>query len=136
MKGVCTLSGTLLIDLSKAFNCMLHELLIVKLAAYDLYYNSLQKLQSYLSNRKQRTKIYDVYSKYCETFFGVPQGSLSGSLLFNIYIYYMFYDINNCDIASYADHNTSYASSNKLDAVINKLKESNNNHCVKYRNFT
>ena len=68
MKGVCTLSGTLLIDLSKAFNCMLHELLIVKLAAYDLYYNSLQKLQSYLSNRKQRTKIYDVYSKIMKRF--------------------------------------------------------------------
>ena len=39
----------------------------------------------------------------------------------------MFYDINDCDIASYADDNIPYASSNNLDAVTNKLEESTNN---------
>ena len=82
-------SGALLTDLSKAFD-----------------YNSLQMLQSYLSNRKQRTKINDAYSQYCEILFGVPQGSILGLLLFNIYICDMFYDIDNCDIASYTDDNT------------------------------
>ena len=101
-------SGALLTDLSKAFDCILHDLLIAKLAAYGFDYNSLQMLQSYLSNRKQRTKINDAYSKYCEILFGVPQGSILGPLLFNIYIYIcdMFYDIDNCDIASYTDDNT------------------------------
>ena len=39
----------------------------------------------------------------------------------------MFYDIDDCDIASYADYNTPYASSSNLDALINKLEESTNN---------
>ena len=82
-------SGTLLTDLSKAFDCILHDLFIAKLAAYGFDYNSLQMLQSYLSNRKQRTKINDAYSKYCEILFGVPQGSILGPLLFNIYKCFM-----------------------------------------------
>ena len=79
-------SGALLTDLSKAFDCILHDLLIAKLEAYGLEYNSLQMLQSYLSNRKQRTKINDAYSKYCEILFGVPQGSILGLLLIK-YLY-------------------------------------------------
>ena len=39
----------------------------------------------------------------------------------------MFYDIDDCDIASYADDNTPYASSSNLDALINKLEQSTNN---------
>ena len=46
----------------------------------------------------------------------------------------MFYDINDCDIASYADDNTPYASSSNLDAVINKLEESTNNLFQWFRN--
>ena len=115
-------SGALLIDLSKAFDTILQELLIAKLAAYGFDYNSLQMLQSYLSNRTQRTKTNDACSKYCKILFGVSQGSILGPLLFNIYICDMFYDINDCDIASYADHYTSYASSSNLDALISKLE--------------
>ena len=120
-------SGTLLTDLSKAFDCILHDLFIAKLAAYGFDYNSLQMLQSYLLNRKQRTKINNAYRKYCETLFGIPQGSILGSLLFNIYICDMFYDINDCDIASYADDNTPYASSRNFNTLIKKLEESTKN---------
>ena len=88
-------SEALLTDLSKAFDCILHHLLIAKLTAYGFDYNSLQLLRSYLSNRKQRTKITDAYSKYCEILFGVPQGSILGSLLFNICTCDIFYDTND-----------------------------------------
>ena len=121
------MSGALLSDLSKGFDCILHDLLIQKLAAYGFDYNSLQMLQSYLSNRKQRTKINDACSKYCEILFGFPRGSILGPLLFNTYICDIFYDINDCDIASYGDDNTPYAISSKLDALTNKLEESTNN---------
>ena len=127
-------SRALLTDLSKAFDCILPDILIAKLAAYGFEYNSLQMLQSYLSNRKQRTKTNDAYSKYCEIVFGFPQGAILGPLLFNIYICDMFYDIDDCHIASYAGDNTSYASSSNLDALRNKLKESTNNLSQWFRN--
>ena len=55
-------SGALLSDLSKAFDCLLHDLLIAKLAAYGFDYESLTLIQSYLSNRQQRTKFNNTYS--------------------------------------------------------------------------
>ena len=127
-------NGVLLTDLSKAFDCILHDLLIAKLAAYGFECNSLQMLQSYLSHRKQRTKINDAYSKYCEILFRVSQSSILGPLLFNIYICDMFYDVDDCDTASYADDNTPYASSSNLDALVNKLDESTNNLFQWFRN--
>ena len=84
-------------------------------------------LQSYLSNRKQTTKINDAHSKYCEILFGVPHSSILGPLLFNIHICDMFYNINDCDIASYSDDNTPYASSSKFRRNNKQARGSTNN---------
>ena len=54
--------GALLTDLSKAFDCLSHELLIAKLHAYGFSLSALRLMYSYLSNRKQRTKINEIYS--------------------------------------------------------------------------
>ena len=66
------------------FDCLLHDLLIAKLAAYGFDYQSLTLIQSYLSNRQQRKKVNNTYSTYSDIIFRVPQGSIRGLHLFNI----------------------------------------------------
>ena len=78
-------AGILLTDLSKAFDCLLHDLLIAKLEAYGLDYNSLKLVNSYLSNRFQRVRVNSNYSSWSEIIFGVPQGPFL-DLCFLIYI--------------------------------------------------
>ena len=77
--------GVLLTDLSRAFDWLDHELLIAKLNAYDFSLNALKLVHNYLSNRKQRTKRNSSYSSVLEIIFGVPQGSILGYLLFNVF---------------------------------------------------
>ena len=68
--------GALLIDLSKAFNCLSRELVIAKLHAYGVDIPSLKLLHSYLTKRKQRVKLNGKYSLWSKTIFGVPQGPI------------------------------------------------------------
>ena len=70
--------GALLTDLSKAFDCLDHELLIAKLNAYGFSLPALKLVHDYLSNRKQRTKVNRTCSSWLEIVFGVPQGSMLG----------------------------------------------------------
>ena len=114
--------GALLTDLSKAFDCLSHDLLLAKLNAYGFNLPALRLIQSYLSKRKQRTKINSEFSSWEEILFGIPQGSILGPLLFNIYLCDLFFEMNDVDFASYADDNTPFFVGNDLDEVIFKLQ--------------
>ena len=87
-------SGALLTDLSKAFDCILHDLLIAKLYVYGVDLKSLKFIYSYLTERKQSVKIDDQFSNWLMQAFGVPQGSILFNifpLLFNIFLIDLFY---------------------------------------------
>ena len=78
--------GALLTDLSKAFSCLPHDLLVGKLNAYGFSLPALRLVLSYLSNRKQKTKINSKLSSWEKILFGVPKGSILG-LFYLTYLY-------------------------------------------------
>ena len=100
-------AGILLTDLSKVFDCINHELLIAKLHAFGFSLESFTFIQSSLSNQIQRIKINSSFSEYSNVESGVSQGSISGLLVFNIFICDLFFDDIDIDVASHADDTTS-----------------------------
>ena len=83
-------------------------------------------MYSYLSERKQRIKSNIFYSAWQVILSGVPQGSILGPLLFNIFLCGLFLTIQYTDFASYADDNTPYTTGACVNDVIDKLKKTAN----------
>ena len=115
--------GTLLTDLSKAFDCIPRQRMIAKLDAYGFDLKALTLVLNYLRNRKQRVKINSSYSYWSDLLFGVRQGSILRPLLF-IFTCDLFYFKENVDTASYADDNTPYCASHDIQTTINTLPDS------------
>ena len=115
--------GAFLKDLSKAFACLDHELLIAKLNAYGFSLPALRLINDYLSNRRQRTRIENVFSDWFEAILGVPQGSIFGSLLFNIFLADLFLVLKDVDMVNFTDDNTPFTSANNNDYLIDSLEK-------------
>ena len=106
-------------DLSKAFDSLNHKLLLTKLKAYGLDSNSVTFMKNYLTNRLQRCKINNSFSEWGKVLNGVPQGSILGPLLFNIFLNDIFLSPQKCDLANNANDSIFYISDKNISNIMN-----------------
>ena len=114
--------GTILMDLSKAYDCLPHDLMVAKLEAYGISKESLQLISDYLSYSKQMTKTGSVYGDWANVVRGIPQGCILGPLLFNIFINGIFLVVEKTDICNFADGNTLYSHGSNLSLIMNNFE--------------
>ena len=107
--------------MSKAFDCIPHDLLIAKFATYVLSEKALMYNLSYLSNRKQCVRINDTYSEFENIISGVLHGPILGPLLFNLSINDLFFFILIVSVHNFAD-DTFSAFAEAVSKLINILQ--------------
>ena len=113
--------GTVLMDLRKACDCLSHDLLIAKLSACGFEDSATSLTSDYLSKRYQRVKIGSVFSSYLEILRGVPQGSILGPTIFNIFINDLIFFIQETEVCNFADDTTIYSCSANYKVAVHKL---------------
>ena len=114
--------GAILMDLSKAFDCLPHELLIAKLEAYGFDKTALKFFHNYLKERKQAVSIKGELSQFMDILAGVPQGSILGPTLFNIFINDMMYIFKSTKISNFADDNSLSKVAHSIEILVNALE--------------
>ena len=130
--------GVVLMDLWKAFDCIPHNLVIAKLAAYGFDKNMICYIYSYLKSRKQCVSVNNIKSTFEEIISGVPQGSIVGPILFNIFFNDFFYFILVASAHNFADDNTLSSFAKTIENLISILESESeiainwfkNNHMI------
>ena len=110
-------------DLLKAFDSLPHSLLVRKLQAYGVDEQSCLLLQDYLHGGLQQVKVGDALSSWDFNRRGVPQGSVLGPLLFNVFLNDLSYFITRVKLNAYADDQQLYSSDSDHVALYNKLND-------------
>ena len=109
-------------DLSKAFDCIPHDLLIAKLHASGFSLKTVTLIYSYLKRRKQKVKFNNVLSDFLILLSGLPQGSILGPILFNIFLSNLFSTLKLSDLFNFADDNTISATADNIENLLLTLK--------------
>ena len=115
-------------DLSKVYECLPHGLLKTKLAAYGFKDSATSLISDYLSKRYQRVKIGSVFSSYLQILKGVPQGSILGPILFNIFMNNLIFFIQETELCNFTNDTTICSCSLNYKETAHKL--SNDIHIV------
>ena len=121
------LTGTVLLDFSKAFDLVNHSILLHKLKLYRFSEQTLSLLNSYLLGRTQKVRIGKFTSEKCNILAGVPQGSVLGPLLFILFINDLPLHIKHSNIDIFADDATLHNSSKDIHNINNDLQMDVNN---------
>ena len=115
-------AGALLMDLSKAFDCIRHDLLVAKLHAYGITLNTANFIYSFLKHQKQNVKIH-VCSSFQTSLWRVPKGPVLGPILFNIFLNDLLVVLKKLQLYNIADYNTISAEGDNTDDLLKMLKE-------------
>lgn len=100
--------------MSKALDCLPHNLLSIKLYVHGFGESFLEYIKNYLSNRKLRIKINSSNSNWNIILYGVPQGLILGPLLFSTFLCDLFLFLTNIDIAGYVNDNSMNKSTREV----------------------
>ena len=108
-------------DLSKAFDTINHDLLLAKLKTCGFSLNAVKLMLSYSKNRKQQVQINNKFSSENIVIARVPQSSIDGPLLFNLFINDLIFLIQYCTLSNYADDNNLFSTGKSKDEIKNIL---------------
>ena len=112
-----------LTNLSKPFDCTLHELLLAKLHAYCVDKISLAFMNAYLNQRKQKIKVGSTFRELMSILPGFPQVSILGPLLLIIYICDLIILTDHLEFGSYTDDSTPFVHSENFDQILNESEK-------------
>ena len=109
------------VDLSKAFDTLPHDLILQKLCKYGADEATTRLISNYLSGRKQRVKLGEACSPWLLVSKGIPQGSILGPLLFNIFMNDLHQVTKHSTLSTYADDTQIFFAGNDAVDVENSV---------------
>ncbi len=116
-------AALILMDLSKAFDCLPHNLMAAKLTAYGMSHSAIKLIVNYLHHCKQHVKIGSEVSDWMTLLKGVPQGLILGPCLVHLFLNDLIYILKHSILVNYADDNTLCVKGETLGEALEKVRE-------------